>query len=98
MSRRKAQPARARRTRRANLRLQGMTLIEIVIVVAIMALASAGMSLSLGALSRANLRAGAGKLGGAMRYAYNRAVSHSMTLRVVFRMPGNTFSIEEAHA
>lgn len=75
-----------------------MTLIEIIIVVVIMALASAGMSLSLGALSRANLRSGAGKLGGAMRYAYNRAASHSMTLRVVFRLPGNTFSIEEAHA
>ena len=75
-----------------------MTLIEIIIVVVIMAMASAGMSLSLGALSRANLRSGAGKLGGAMRYAYNRAISHSMTLRVVFRMPGNTFSIEEAHA
>jgi Tfp pilus assembly protein FimT len=74
-----------------------MTLIEIIIVVVIMALASAGMSLSLGALSRANLRSGAGKLGGAMRYAYNRAVSRGMTVRVVFRLPGNTFSIEEAH-
>jgi hypothetical protein len=74
-----------------------MTLIEIIIVVVIMALASAGMSLSLGAISRANLRAGAGKLGGAMRYAYNRAVSRAMTVRVVFKLPGNTFSIEEAH-
>jgi Tfp pilus assembly protein FimT len=74
-----------------------MTLIEIIIVVVIMALASAGMSLSLGAISRANLRSGAGKLGGAMRYAYNRAVSRGMTVRVVFKLPGNTFSIEEAH-
>lgn len=74
-----------------------MTLIEIIIVVVIMALASAGMTLSLGAISRANLRAGAGKLGGAMRYAYNRAVSHAMTVRVVFKLAGNTFSIEEAH-
>jgi len=74
-----------------------MTLIEIIIVVVIMALASAGMSLSLGAISRANLRSGAGKLGGAMRYAYNRAVSRAMTVRVVFKLPGNTFSIEEAH-
>lgn len=74
-----------------------MTLIEIIIVVVIMALASAGMSMSLGAISRANLRSGAGKLGGAMRYAYNRAVSRAMTVRVVFKLPGNTFSIEEAH-
>ena len=75
-----------------------MTLIEIIIVVVIMALASAGMSMSLGALSRANLKAGAGKLGGAMRYAYNRAVTHGSTVRVVFKLPGNTFSIEEAHS
>lgn len=73
-----------------------MTLIEIVIVVVIMALASAGMSMSLGAISRANLRSGAGKLGGAMRYAYNRAVSRAMTVRVAFNLGGNTFSIEEA--
>ena len=75
-----------------------MTLIEIIIVVVIMALASAGMTLSLGAISRANLRSGAGKLGGALRYAYNRAVSRAMTVRVAFKIPGNTFSIEEAHA
>jgi type II secretory pathway pseudopilin PulG len=74
-----------------------MTLIEIIIVVVIMALASAGMSLSLGAISRANLRSAAGKLGGAMRYGYNRAVSRAMTVRVVFKLGGNAFSIEEAH-
>jgi general secretion pathway protein H len=74
-----------------------MTLIEIIIVVVIMALASTGVSLSLGALSRANLKAGAGKMGGAMRYAYNRAVTQGTTVRVHFKIPGNTFSIEEAH-
>jgi Tfp pilus assembly protein FimT len=75
-----------------------MTLIEIIIVTVIMALASLGISFSLGALSRANLKAGAGKLGAAMRYAYNRAVTHGTTVRVVFKIPGNTFSIEEGHA
>jgi len=74
-----------------------MTLIEIIIVVVIMALGSAGISLSLGALSRANLKSGAGKLGGAMRYAYNRAVTQGTTVRVHFKIPGNSFSIEEAH-
>jgi type II secretory pathway pseudopilin PulG len=74
-----------------------MTLIEIIIVVVIMALASAGMTMSLGAISRANLKSGAGKVGAAMRYAYNRAVTHGTTVRVVFKVPGNTFSIEEAH-
>jgi prepilin-type N-terminal cleavage/methylation domain-containing protein len=76
---------------------EGMTLIEIIIVTAIIAIASAGVSLSLGALSRANLRAGAGKLGAAMRYAYMRAVTQGTTVRVHFKLPGATFSIEEAH-
>ena len=74
-----------------------MTLIEIVIVVVIMALASAGISMSLGAISRANLKGGAGRLGGAMRFAYNRAVTQGATVRVHFKLGGNTFSIEEAH-
>lgn len=74
-----------------------MTLIEIMIVVVIMALASAGISMSLGAISRANLKGGAGRLGGAMRFAYNRAVSQGMTVRVHFKLGSNTFSIEEAH-
>lgn len=75
-----------------------MTLIEIMIVTAIMALASLGITFSLGALSRANLKSGAGKLGAAMRYGYNRAVTQGTTVRVVFKIPGNTFSIEEAHS
>lgn len=73
-----------------------MTLIEITIVVVIIGLASAGVSMSLGAISRANLKGGAGKLGGAMRYAYNRAVTTGMTVRIHFQLGGNTFSIEEA--
>jgi len=74
-----------------------MTLIEIVIVVVIIALAASGLSFSMGALTKANLRAGAGKLGSAMRYAYNRAVVKGMTVRIAFEVPGNTFSIEEAN-
>jgi type II secretion system protein H len=76
---------------------QGMTLIEMIIVVVILALASTGISLSLGALSRASLKSGAGKLGAAMRYSYNRAVTQGTTVRVRFKLTGSTFSIEEAH-
>jgi general secretion pathway protein H len=75
-----------------------MTLIEIVIVVVIIALGASGLSFSLGAVTKANLRAGAGKLGSAMKYAYNRAVVKGTTVRVVFDIPGSTFSIEEANA
>lgn len=74
-----------------------MTLIEIVIVVVIIALAASGLSFSLGAVTKANLRGGAGKLGSAMRYAYNRAVVKGTTVRISFEVPGTTFSIEEAH-
>lgn len=75
-----------------------MTLIEIVIVVVIIALGASGLSFSLGAVTKANLRAGAGKLGSAMKYAYNRAVVKGTTVRIVFDVPGSTFSVEEANA
>jgi type II secretory pathway pseudopilin PulG len=75
---------------------EGTTLIEIIIVTVILALAAAGISMSLGALSRASLKAGAGKMGAAMRYAYTRAITQGTTVRVHFRIPGSTFSIEEA--
>lgn len=74
-----------------------MTLIEIVIVVVIIALGASGLSFSMGALTKAALRGGAGKLASAMRYSYNRAVMKGTTVRVSFEVPGSTFSIEEAH-
>jgi general secretion pathway protein H len=77
-------------------RQAGFTLIEMIIVVVILALAASGISLSLGALSRASLKAGAGKLAAAMRYAYDRAITQGTTVRVRFKLAGNTFSIEEA--
>ena len=77
--------------------LEGMTLIEIIIVTAIIALAVSGVSFSVGALTRTNLKSGAGKLGAAVRYSYNRAVTHGTTVRIHFGIPGSTFSVEEAH-
>jgi len=74
-----------------------MTLIEIILVVVIIALSSAGITMSLGALSRANLKSSAGRLAGAMRYAYNRAVVNGTTVRLHFTIPGDRFSLEEAH-
>ena len=84
--------------KRARHSREGMTLIEILVVLAIMVMAASGLSFSVGALARANLRAGAGKLGGAARFAYNRAVTRGKTVRIHFTVPGNTFSIEEAHS
>ena len=75
-----------------------MTLLEIMMVTAIIALAVSGVSFSIGAITRTNLKSASGKVGAAMRYAYNRAVTQGTTVRVHFTIPGSTFSIEEAHS
>lgn len=75
---------------------EGMTLIEVVVVVVIVTLAFSGISFSLGALTRTNLKAGAVKLAAAARFAHYRAVIAGTTVRIAFNLPGNAFSIEEA--
>jgi prepilin-type N-terminal cleavage/methylation domain-containing protein len=84
--------------RRRKRSLEGMTLIEIIVVTVIVALAMSGVSFSIGALTRTNLKGGAGKVGAAMRYAYNRAITQGTIVRVHFAVPGGTFSVEEAHS
>jgi general secretion pathway protein H len=84
--------------RRRKRSLEGMTLLEIIMVTVILALAVSGISFSVGALTRTNLKGGAGKLGSAMRYAYNRAITHGKIVRVHFSIPGGSFSVEEAHS
>lgn len=74
-----------------------MTLIEIMVVIVIMAIAAAGIGFSINAIARTSLRSGAVKFAAAVRYAYNRAVSHGTTVRIVFDLPGKSFSIQEAH-
>ncbi|MGD8859813.1 MAG: hypothetical protein PVI30_07365 [Myxococcales bacterium] len=74
-----------------------MTLLEIIMVVVIIAVGASGLSFSLGALTKTNLKSGATKLGAAARYAYNRAIIQGTTVRIVFDIPGNSFSVEEAH-
>lgn len=74
-----------------------MTLLEVVIVVVIMAIGASGLSFSLGALARTNLKAGAAKLASAARYSYNRAIVQGTTVRIAFDLPSNAFSIQEAH-
>lgn len=78
-------------------RERGMTLIEVVVVILIMALAASGLSFSLGALTRTNLKSGANKLAAAARFAHYRAIINGRTVRIAFDIPSNTFSLEEAH-
>jgi len=82
--------------RRTNTAVEAMTLIEVMVVMVIIALSASGLSYSFGALARTNLKGGAGKLASAVRYAYNRSVIQGTTVRIVFEVPGNTFSVEEA--
>ncbi len=74
-----------------------MTLLEVVMVVLIIGITASGLTLSLGAITRTTLKAAAGKLASAARYSYNRAIIQGKTVRIVFDVPGNSFSVEEAH-
>ncbi len=79
------------------LQQQGMTLIEIMIVVLIMAIAATGMSYSFGALNRTQLRSACMSVTAASRFAYNRAITRGMTVRIAFDFENDTMAIEEAH-
>jgi general secretion pathway protein H len=76
---------------------EGFTLLEVIVVVIILAVAASGLSLSIGALTRTNLRSSAARVASAVRYAYNRALINGTTVRIAFDLPGSSFSIEEAH-
>lgn len=78
-------------------RREGMTLIEIMIVVVILAVVATGITFSLGAIARTNLRSGCMKILAASRYAYSRSISQGTTVRVVLDADNGTLSIEEAH-
>ncbi len=86
--------ARAKRDARAE---QGMTLVEIMIVIVILALVASGMTLGLGAITRARLRSACMKIVSASNFGYARAISHGSTVRVVLDFAEAKISIEEAH-
>jgi prepilin-type N-terminal cleavage/methylation domain-containing protein len=90
-------PYQSRAREAAALRLEGMTLIEVIVVIAILAFAGAGLSFSLGALTKTNLKSAAGKLASASRFAFMRATIRGTTVRISFDLPGDSFSIEEGH-
>src|SRR5262249_21378318 len=74
-----------------------MTLIELIVVVVILAFAASGLSFSLGAITRTQLKSSATKLAAAARFAYNRAIIRGTTVRIAFDLPGTSFSIQEAN-
>lgn len=74
-----------------------MTLIEMTIVLVILTIAASAVSVGVGAMTRSQLRSSCSKLIASARFAYNHAVVNGVTTRVVFTLPAQTFSIEEAH-
>lgn len=74
-----------------------MTLIEILIVIIIIALAATGVTYSIGAITRANLRSACMTITAGARYAYNRSISQGTTVRLVFDLDSGQMSFEEAH-
>ena len=74
-----------------------MTLIEVMIVIVIVALAAGGLSFGFGALTRSRLRSSCTRMVAAARFAYSRAIVHGKTLRIAFALPGDSFSIQQAH-
>jgi type II secretion system protein H len=74
-----------------------VTLIEIMIVVVIMALGASAVSLSLGSISRTNLKSACVRLMALSRFAYHRALTQGTTVRLTLDFQRNTFSLSEAH-
>lgn len=78
-----------------------MTLIEVLIVIIIVAIAATGISYSLGAITRANLRSAAMRISAGARFAYGRAIAQNTTVRLHFEIEnedgGSTMSFQEAH-
>lgn len=74
----------------------GFTLIEIIIVIAVIAVAVSGIGIAFGAQKRSQIRSASVRILAASRYAYNRALTRGVTVRIRFDLDQDTFSIEEA--
>ncbi len=73
----------------------GFTLIEIMVVILIIAGATAGIMLAFGNTSRTNLRSSTWTLVSASRYAYSRAVTQGLTVRIVLDFEKRTIQLQE---
>lgn len=74
-----------------------MTLIEVLVVMVIIAMAATGITYTVSAITRANLRSGALSLAAAARFAYGRAIAQNSTVQLSLDFDSNQMSFEEAH-
>jgi general secretion pathway protein H len=77
---------------------EGMTLIEVLVVVALFAVLMGAVTMSLGALTRTQLRSACMRIVAAASFSYNRAVADGKTLRISIDMDRGTLSIQEARS
>ncbi len=73
----------------------GFTLIEIIVVIVIIAVAMTGVALALGNSARTSLRSSTWTLVAASRYAYSRAVTQGVTVRIVLDFDKRTIQLQE---
>lgn len=85
------------RSSQHNFGREGMTLIEIMVVIVLITLVMGGVSLGVGALDRTHMKQSTVKIAAACKFAYQRAINESSTVRLYFNLDAGTFSIEEAH-
>src|SRR5512134_3587357 len=75
---------------------RGFTLIEVMVGVAILMLAIGGVTLSMRAFAKSELRSSAFRVAGAMRYLFGRARSSGKTYRLVFDLDEGKIWAERA--
>lgn len=67
------------------------------VVIVIVGISLSMVGVGAGTLMRSELKSSCNRIIAAARYAYNRSVIHGTTVRVSFQLPGDAFSLEEAH-
>ncbi len=73
----------------------GFTLIEIMVVILIIAFAMTAVALAMSNTSRTDLRSSTWTLVAASRYAYSRAVTQGLTVRIVLDFDKRTIQLQE---
>ena len=78
------------------MRRRGFTLIELMVGIAIMALLMGGSLYGLRSLARTDLRGTSAKLGGALRYCFDRSITTGSYYRIVLDLDKNTYWAERS--
>lgn len=76
----------------------GLSLIEVVVALAIVGLLVGGATTGVRALVRSELRQSAGRLGAAIRYSYDRAVTTGAYYRLHLNLDDQTYRLERSDA